>query len=80
MITIEEVNGKNGDGEATYKISIKKDGKKIKGFSVYPMYDCPEDATLGRDLGFAYDAIDFFKLGYELGKNNEEVEYVVREE
>lgn len=63
------------DWTERYEITIHEDGKKIAGF--YVGHIEPEDATLGRDLSFAYDALKFFKLGYEAGKSGKEVEYIV---
>ncbi len=80
MITIKETTGTNSDGAGTYEIEVSKDGKKVAGFSAWPLYECPEDATLERDMGFAYDAIEFFKLGYEAGKNGEEIVFKEVEE
>lgn len=36
--------------------------------------ECPEDAHIGRDLIDGNDIIGYIKLGYEAGKNNEELE------
>lgn len=81
MIKIIETHGEGGNGDgANYEIRIEKDGKKLNGFYAGPLQECPEDASLERDLGYAYCAIDFFKLGYEAGKNNEEIEYESREQ
>ena len=75
MITIIERHGKNSDEAANYEIEILLDGKRIAGFMANPLYECPEDASLERDMAFAYKAIDFFKLGYEAGLIKEVVEY-----
>lgn len=74
MIIVKEINGEGGNGEgANYEVSIHKDGKLLKSFYAGPLQECPEDACLERDLSYAYKAIEFFKIGYEAGKNNEEV-------
>jgi len=67
------------DWEDRYEVEIEEDGTKIDGFHAGPLCECPEDATLGRDLHYAYSAVEFFKLGYEAGKAGKEVEFVVRE-
>jgi hypothetical protein len=76
MLKIEEAHGENSDGAATYEVRIMRNNKTLKSFYAYPLYECPEDATLSRDLHYAYSAVDFFKLGYEAGKNNEPVDYI----
>lgn len=74
MLKIIETHGEGGNGDgANYSIKAERDGKRIVGFSAGPLQECPEDASLERDLSYAYDAIKFFKLGYEAGKNGEEV-------
>lgn len=80
MLKIIEIRGENEDGEDCYSLEAFREDKEILGFSARDLAgDYPEDATLGRDMNFAYDAIKFFKLGYEAGKNNEEVIYEVKE-
>lgn len=74
MLEIIETHGESKYGP-TYEVGIKKDGKTIKGFDACGLCDCPEDATLTRDLHYAYSAVDFFKLGYEAGQAGEEVTY-----
>jgi hypothetical protein len=80
MLKITEKHGKYEEYSATYEIAIEKDGKAIAGFSAWSLSECPEDATLERGLSYAYDAISFFKLGYEAGKAAEQVEYVEEQE
>lgn len=71
-IRITEIHGAYIYGVPTnYEIHIKRGDKLLGGFFVGNPE--PEDATLGRDLGFAYSAIDFFKIGFEAGKIGEEV-------
>lgn len=73
MIKIIEQDGINENEQATYKVIVERDGKKIAGFYAYPLNECPEDASLERDLSYAYDAVEFFRLGFEAGKSGEEV-------
>jgi hypothetical protein len=76
MLKIIEQHGKGGNGEgANYRITASRDGVRVAGFSAGPLQECPEDASLERDLSYAYDAVAFFKLGYESGKNGEEVTF-----
>ena len=49
-------------------------------FKAYDMCECPEDATLNRDLFNGEDYIDAIKLGMKLanlGYDSIEVEYIV---
>lgn len=80
MIKIVETFGVDENGSGTYEINAMRDEKRIAGFSAYPLWECPEDATLERDMSFAYDALRFFKLGYEAGKAGELVEYEEKQE
>lgn len=76
MILVKEFSKIDSDDESSYEITISRDGKMLQGFSARDLAsDCPEDATLSRDMGFAYQAIDFFKLGLEIGKSGEEVKF-----
>lgn len=56
------------DYSSFYEIQI--DGKTVLRAS--DCTDSPEDATLGRNLGFAYQITDLMKLAYEAGKRGEE--------
>lgn len=80
MLKITEINGSDENGSGRYEIIVERDGKKIMGFCAGPLYECPEDATLERDLSYAYDAISFFRLGLEMGKTGEEVIFEEKEE
>ena len=73
MITIIEKNGFDCNEMARYEVSVLKDGQIIAEFSAGDMAECPEDASLERDLKYAYQAVRFFKIGYEAGRNNEGV-------
>ncbi len=73
-IIITETHGKNSEYDsATYEINAKVDGKEVLGFYAQALHDCPEDASLERDLSYAYSAIEFFKLGLRAGKENWQV-------
>lgn len=41
-------------------------------YSAYPMWECPEDATVERDLHSGHDIINLMEKAYEAGKNGEE--------
>jgi len=76
MLKIIEQHGDGGNGDgANYHITAVRDGVTVAGFYAGPLQECPEDASLERDLSYAYDAVKFFKLGYEAGKNGEEVTF-----
>jgi len=79
MITIIESNGEDENGSAKYEVKVKRDDEKLAGFYAGPLWECPEDATLERDLGYAYNAVTFFKIGYEAGQKGEPVEYIEKE-
>ena len=64
-----------GEYNSAYELKAIRDGKEILSLYASDLSECPEDAILGRSLNFAYDVINFFKLGYEAAKNNEEVIY-----
>ena len=72
MIEITEIY-KEGEYGASYEVAVKREGKEIIGFSAHPLQECSEDASLERDLYYAYSAVDFFKIGYEAGKSGETV-------
>jgi hypothetical protein len=40
--------------------------------SAYPMWECPEDATLERGFNFVYSIPRLMKQAYEAGKSGEE--------
>jgi len=42
-------------------------------FSIRDVTDCPEDATLSRDLSDALNIFDMLKEVYELGKQGKEI-------
>ena len=75
MLKIIERHGENTDYGKNYQIDIERDCKRIIGFCARPLQECPEDASLERDLAYAYMAVRFFKIGYEAGQNGEEVTF-----
>ena len=54
------------------------DDKEIA--SVQNLCECPEDATIDRDLINGRQIIDFIKLGYEAGKKGEELTVDINED
>lgn len=60
------------DSEGYINQSLFINGKVVS--YVYPLYDCPEDAIIGRDLKDCEDLANYIKRGYEAAKNGEELE------
>lgn len=84
-ILVTETDGTNSDGVANYAIKVEEiidEGRPLILFkeSIYPLYECPEDATLERDMSFAYDLLTMFKLGLQLGKEGVEVRFIKEED
>jgi hypothetical protein len=80
MLEIVETKGVRDTYLGTYKIEAIRDGKVVLGFFAGPLSECPEDAILERDLSYAYDAVEFFKLGFEAAKSGEEVVFEEKDE
>lgn len=75
MIEVKETHGRS-DYSATYTLKIIKDGQQLLGFYAGPLSECPEDATLERDLSYAFDVVEAFKLGVEAGKSGEKIKFI----
>ena len=58
------------DGDA---LIIEVDGKHE--ISAFPLWECPEDAYLHRDLSYVYDITDLMKRAYDAGRKGEEFVY-----
>lgn len=43
-------------------------------YYICPLYDCPEDAVIGRGLIDAHDLLYVLKIGYEAGKRGDTLE------
>ncbi len=80
MLKITEIRGEDSDGCAEYHIRIEQDGKMLRHFYAGCLSECPEDAMLERDLSYAYEAVEFFGIGYGAGKRGEPVEYETKYE
>lgn len=68
---------KSKDSEDCERHQLLMDGESI--VSIHPLWDCPEDAIIGRGLLSGYDIIEFIKLGIELGKKGEDIQVVEKE-
>ena len=64
------------DEEVGYTVETPKNS-----ISIYNMNECPEDATLSRDLSDIYTVEDMIQEAYEAGKRGEEIkfEYITEE-
>lgn len=63
------------DDDGCTRQAMYFDGKRKQ--SVKPLWDCPEDAIIGRDLLDCEDLLSYFQKGYETAQKGEsfEVEY-----
>ncbi len=66
-MNIEITSGFNSEEAEWEEMSI--DGKPA--MSVYPLYDCPEDAIIGRSLTSCTEVVELMEKAYEAGKNGE---------
>ncbi|MEW4131952.1 hypothetical protein [Bacillus thuringiensis] len=64
--TVTEIHGSNWNDEAHYELKTP-----AGGFSIGSLSECPEDASLERDLSFAYDVVDLMKAAFEAGKRGD---------
>jgi hypothetical protein len=71
---IEFSEYEDGDLFLHQKMKIIAQGKE-KTIHVGPLYDCPEDAIIGRDLISCDEILSFMQLAYKTGKDGEE--YIV---
>jgi hypothetical protein len=65
-------HGKDWNGSASLGMDI--DGRG--GFWIGCLSECPEDASLERNLGFVYSIEDWIKKAYEAGKSGEPLEII----
>ena len=67
MIKIEYNYGENCDGASFDSVRIYDvdTNKTIVSASAYPLYECPEDATLERDIEPTSTVVDAFIAGYK---------------
>ena len=63
------------DDFRTWEMVVENEGYVINDLCVTEMTDCPEDATLNRDLGFVYEIRPLLKLAYQMGKRGEEIKF-----
>lgn len=68
--------GYNCDDAEFHEVEINGEG----AYSIYPLYECPEDAIIGRDLIDGRDIIQAIMLGFNAGKKGEEISVEYEEE
>lgn len=62
----------NSDGAMIQKIVFNDTTER----HFYPLYECPEDATLERDMTNADDIAAYIKMGYDAAKRGEDLEII----
>jgi len=70
---VKIIRGTNSDGADHEEMYI--DGKSI--LSAYPLYECPEDATLERNMISCDEVETLMRKAYEAGKAGEDYSYEV---
>lgn len=66
--------GTNSDNLDFDRMEIRdNDGILIAEESVYPLWECPEDAIIGRSLISCNRILDLMLLAYNAGKNGEDL-------
>jgi len=69
-LTITENISEEYGFEEVYSVEINLDGHRV---SFHNMNECPEDATLTRDLSDVYSIETLIMKAYEAGKRGEEI-------
>lgn len=64
---VKVISGKNNDGAMHDELHIN--GKEV--LSAYPLYECPEDASLERDMTSCSEVETLMKRAYDAGKAGE---------
>lgn len=67
---INIIEGQDSDRAAWFKLWV--DGKHK--FSIGSLSECPEDATIERDLNFVYEIVPLIRAAYDAGRNGELLE------
>lgn len=71
----------SGDyGMSDNMVAFNDQGECVASEEVYPLCECPEDATIERDLIGCKDIIKYMRIAYEAGKNGEEFIVNITEE
>lgn len=67
ILHVNFITVKNHWGDACGHKLNSPDSKEF-GFTAYDLCECPEDATIDRDLFNGYDYLDAIRLGMELAR------------
>lgn len=73
---VHEVHGANWNDESWIEINV--DGKQV--VSIGSLSECPEDASLERDLNFVYDIADLLEKAHKAGAEGRPFVYTDEEE
>lgn len=74
---VKEIYNEGNDYSGS-SLKIEVNGKSR--VNAYPLNECPEDATLERDLGYVHGIEDLMREAYEAGKAGRPYEYISEEE
>ena len=76
VIITERIDNEYGFDEVTsYSVNTPQNRMSLSN-----MCDCPEDATLNRDLGCIFNLPSIIEEAYEAGKNGEELTFETKVE
>lgn len=77
FIKITETHTKWDDYMYRYELEVKdQNGNNLyKARASDSLSECPEDATLGRNLNFAYRIVDILLIIYQAGVNGISIEH-----
>jgi len=67
-------SGKDGDGQYKDSMEIFDGTHSVDRLNVHSLWDCPEDAIVGRDLIPCWKIVSLMKIAYQLGKEGKELE------
>lgn len=70
---IEIIQDENSDGALCEEMKI--DDKSV--LCVFPLYECPEDASLERSMLSCSQVADYMQRAYDAGKSGEEFEITI---
>ena len=70
---LKVISTENKDDCISQKLML--DGKEK--LSVSPLWECPEDAIIGRDLISCNEIADLMALAFKAGKNGEEFNIII---
>jgi hypothetical protein len=72
---IELKIGSDCNSSPIHELCINRKGM----VTIQDLSECPEDAHIGRDLVDGHDIIRYIKMGYEAGKNGEDLDIIESE-